>query len=1168
MSRDGQGSACRGAEQWDGRLSIEHQLDIHISDLEQVGGSSSGPQSIAFEVLTGLRYVVDYRIRDKEHCSLDGAICSRLVRALLLQTGLRGRKAAISFARDAPPSANAQMAFVLLLDFASHIDECLLALSAIEVGERARRLRLAHRLLYPSDKAMLAAAEQLFALLRHAVFDWKDLFENSSQAQEVIEAGFIDGTPEASSRAAEGNVVRSPKYHTGVLLFPPPALYFDRSTQRVLDMFKTDEAVGIVGGEESIAMRRAHYGANEMPVQKVTPWWRVLAFQFVDLIIIMLIATSVLTAIIDWPEVASALVIILVVVINVVVGFWQEMRSLHTIAAMHSLQSATARVRRDGEDVLIDAKGVVPGDIVVVEEGDSFPADLRLIKTHRLMVRETILTGESQDVSKSAKHFSSTTRTLPLTRCTNTGFMGTLVTRGSAVGVAVRIGRNSEVGRIGAALADGANKNASDRSSPLRTKMAGLVKVIVALAIALCIFVFLAGVFIVKRDAIEMVRLSISLAISVIPEGFVSALTMAMALAVRRLANKSVLVRRLHAIETIGVTSVVASDKTGTLTEGIMRMEAIFCLGSGAAERLHSLSACIQCNNATDDGKGEATESALLLGATVLYKESLAGLVQGEQVSRVDGDEYHPSRPAFGRVAEVPFDSDRRMMTVAGRSILQDKALGSAAHQSGDLVVYSKGAAEVVMACCTHIMIDDQRVPFSEEHMARIVEAHDRFSDDGLRVLALAMKRVSDEELNIACLEELKADYAVEAVEACDTACGSSIDSDIETKATARLSTTLECGMTFLGLACLEDPPRRDAAESVALCEGAGIKVIMITGDHMRTAINIATRLGIYDGKNCAKNRSIKGQDLDLMDVDGLASLRPFPSVFARVSPHHKLLIVQALQQRGETVVMTGDGVNDAPAIRFADVGIAIGNSAQITRDAAALILLEGRFDTIVTAISHGRQMFHNIALFLIYLLSCNSAEIWTILLGLLLHMPPALSPMNILWANVIADIPPSLALTLEHAPRDRLMRDTPLGVSKTVIGPTTALLISANGLVLAALALFAFHLTKDSEGNYNTSEPFTILVGLQMLLALISRSPSESLFTVGLFGNSWLVIAVVASFGLLLAGIYVPFLADILDLQPVGWAVWGKFVVAAVIMIACNELTKLAIRRIRYFHR
>ena len=658
-------------------------------------------------------------------------------------------------------------------------------------------------------------------------------------------------------------------------------------------MFGSSEENGL--DNASVQLLVDHYGKNVIPAPVEESYWKIFFTQFADLMVLILLITAIISAVVDWPRVDSAVVLGVVVVLNVAVGFWQEVRSSRTVAAMKSLHIPLACVKREGgTKLVIPAPDLVPGHIVLLGEGDFVPADLRLLKCNRLTVQESMLTGESVGVDKSVKPIRVSSRKLAISNCHGNVFMGTMVIRGTAVGIVVRTGVETEIGKISAALSSSPTTPVAQqddmlgaRSSPLKARLSRLAKVLVLVAVILCALVAVIGA--IKGESIpEMIRLALSLAVSVIPEGFVAILTVAISLAIRRLAQRGALARRMNVVETLGAVSVVASDKTGTLTEGKMRLKGFWFPSASKFDEnqkvlltipdlmneqwQEALFACILCNNALIEGGGEPTEAAMLAGAISVGGSAIA--------MRRDNQ----------RMVEIPFDSERRMMSVVVKENTEATTIGT-------MKLFSKGAIEAILPLSSHYQpanSDPLGQLIDETILNAIAKAVDHFAAGGLRVIALASKR------------NLSFDMIVQAVNAAER----------EAESFELLCKEIERDLTFIGLVCLDDPPRERVTESVALCRQAGIKVCMITGDHLRTATAIAAQIGIYDASDSERHRTLHGRDLDVLNADTLSSLRPFPSVFARVSPGNKLMIVKALQKRGEIVAMTGDGVNDAPAIR------------------------------------------------------------------------------------------------------------------------------------------------------------------------------------------------------------------------------------------------------------
>lgn len=635
---------------------------------------------------------------------------------------------------------------------------------------------------------------------------------------------------------------------------------------------------------------------------------------------------------------------------------------------------------------------------------------------------------------------------------------------------------------------------------------------------------------------------------SVIPEGLVAVVTVSMAIGVSRLAREKAIVRKMPAVETLGAVTTICSDKTGTLTEGRMRVRTVepanTVLGLGKGENQDFCwTIATLCNNAalshhadgTEDYTGDTTEIALL-----------------EAAAAINAKLYKPLNTA-ARLIEIPFDSDRKMMSVTLKAGAADHLAAIAKNFTNPKVPLAwtlvKGAPEVLLSRCKFFVgaSVSEFMPIDETFIRAISDRVDSMSDAGLRVLTLAMKPIYEESL----LERI-GHYEQDP------------ESEVEL-----LYREIESDLILVGTIGLLDPPRQDVRKSIQECFKAGIKVCMITGDHLRTAISIATEIGIYSPNDPTRCRAMKGDDLDVLSAEAIANMDPFPVVFARVSPQNKLSIVDALQSRNEVVIMTGDGVNDAPAISKADVGIAMGQSGtEISKEAADVILLDDNFYTILRAVQGGRLIYANILKFLVYLLACNSAEIWTVLVAALVNLPVPLSPINILWANIIADVPPSMSLGMEPAESDLLLQ-RPRNIHQGVLSVRNWLLIGFEGILLSGATLCIYfweyynHAGKINESDLSEmqSEAFFILTSLQLILALFSRSTKASVMTTGLLGNKYLLGAVAFSFGLLLMGHYTPGLNAVLELRPIRINTWVRFGFSALSLLLGTEIFKVFIR-------
>ncbi|ORX69017.1 calcium ATPase, partial [Linderina pennispora] len=936
--------------------------------------------------------------------------------------------------------------------------------------------------------------------------------------------------------------------------------------EKLVAMFRTDLNNGL--SPEQVLKHREFYGTNELPRPVRRPWWKIVWVQLTDVMVLMLCAAIVATAIDgEWK---SSIVLAVVVVLNTIVGSWQEIKAGRTLSALENLSTPHAQVIRDGSLETIDAADLVPGDLVEVSEGESIPADLRLVSCAQLEIVESVLTGESIGVRKDPKEIKVRTRQLPLGDCKGNAFMSTLVARGRGRGIVIRTGAKTEIGKISVAI----NRSASSvRRTPIQRKLARLGLWLVVLALSLCACIVICGVA-WGRKFVPIFITGISLAVSVIPEGLVAVTTVTMSLGVHRLARRNALVRTLPAVETLGSVTVICSDKTGTLTEGKM----------GASELVDANGILFEFTKSTsqDPNEGEVvyrghvsrrtappmdmtqTEkygtaaadmsmvaSALCNNAEVFYDEAEArwksigdptevAMAIAAQKAGVRKREFASADPAatLKLLVENAFDSDRKRMSVVYEVPMHSTSGGSTTRRC--LLVAVKGAPEEVLSKCTHQLTSNNSAPLTDDLTAATGEHCEGMAARGLRVLGLAAKVLY-------------------------------VDSDLPLTEETLGEAWAECDLVFAGLIGLIDPPRSGIVESVHRCHEAGIKVIMITGDHIGTASAIAESIGILQPDHVENSRAITGAELDLLSDEATAMLDPFPSVFARVSPENKIKIVKALQQTGHIVAMTGDGVNDAAAVKGADIGVAMGlGGTDITKEAADMVLVDDNFTTIVAAVEEGRRIFDNILKFILYLLSCNSAEIFLFLFASVLNLDLPFTTIMILWANIIADVPPALSLGMDP-PESNIMRRPPRNPKSGILVWRTTLVLLAQAFFMAAVtfgvflfaALTPFGVTvlasKDGtspdlytasifhRGNPETnadenmfphiagarSVAFGVLTVLQLNQAFLSRSVDRSLLDTGLRSNMWMVGGVLLSFVLYIIGTYVPRLNDWLELVP-----------------------------------
>jgi Ca2+-transporting ATPase len=839
--------------------------------------------------------------------------------------------------------------------------------------------------------------------------------------------------------------------------------------------------------DAAAAQRLAEAGPNEIAEVRRRHPVAAFAAQFTDFMILVLIAAAVIAGFVGEPQ--DSVAILLIVLLNGVIGFVQESRAERAMAALRQLASPTARVIRDGRTRELDARELVPGDLVELEAGNVVPADLRLTDGAALQVDESALTGESQPVEKTPAAQDDPDAALGDRR--NLAYRGTVVTYGRGRGLVVATGMNSEVGRIARLLSDGSGP------TPLQKRLARFGRHLALAVLAICAVIFAVGLLRGEPPLI-MLLTAISLAVAAIPEALPAVVTISLALGAARMVRQNALVRRLPAVETLGSVTYICADKTGTLTENRMRVDVLLCAG----EERHELSgdagppwreltwAMALCNDATRaaDGTftGDPTETALLECAAAAGFENAALALE------------------LPRIGEVPFDSERsRMSTI---------------HNGNGTLLLAKGAPERILPLCVDQLVVSGSIPIDRDQLQAQAEA---LAGEGLRVLAFAMRRLPD----------------------------AGLPDDLA---------SLECDLSFIGFAGLLDLPRPEAAAAVAACRTAGIVPIMITGDHPATARAIAARLGMIDDAG----RVLSGRELSELTPRALDDAVTTIRVYARVDPAQKIRIVQALQDRGEFVAMTGDGVNDAPALRRADIGVAMGQGGtDVAREAAHMTLLDNNFATIVAAVREGRRIFDNVRKFVRYTMTSNAGEIWTIFLAPLLALPIPLLPIHILWINLITDGLPGLALAREPAEPD-VMRRPPRPPAESLFARGLWQHVLWVGLLMAAVCLltqaWAFH----TGSAHWQSMVFTVLTLSQLGHVLAVRQERASLFDRSNPANRWLTGTLIATFALQMAVLYVPWLNPIFRTQPLSGTELAACLVLSSVVFVAVEVEKALIRR------
>ncbi len=804
------------------------------------------------------------------------------------------------------------------------------------------------------------------------------------------------------------------------------------------------------------------YGPNEiMQKKKISPI-KIFLAQFNDFMVWVLIGATIISGFMG--DIADAVTISIIVVINAFLGFIQEFKTEKSLDALKSLAAPTCKVLRDGNIKIVNASEVTIGDVIILETGDRVPADGAIIECNNLMVDESLLTGESVGVNKGLIGNSSNI------------FMGTTVLKGKGSFRVTQVGMGTKMGEIADDL-----QNIEDEKSPLRERLDSLGKILVVLCIIVCVLVTVLGVL-RGNDLGEMFLLGVSLAVAAIPEGLAAIVTVSLALGVSRMLKRKALVRKLPAVETLGCTSVICSDKTGTLTQNKMTVKEVFMNGKIYKideEKLpenntlmKSFVYCNDCNynfskeNIEEALYGDPTETALIK----LYFNDVNLLKN--KVASID------------RVFDIPFDSIRKMMSVIVK-------------ENGKEICYVKGAPERLINKCTHIYEDGTIKPLTHQKKTQILDSVENMSNRALRCIGGAYK-----ENNLTRDEK-----------------------------------TLENNLIFLGIAGIIDPPRPEVKEAVKKCRLAGIRPVMITGDHKNTAYAIGKDLNIVT----SKDQVITGEELEKINDEELKEKVKNIRIFARVTPKHKLRIVRAFKQTGNIVAMTGDGVNDAPAIKEADIGIAMGISGtDVTKEASAMILIDDNFSTIVSAVEEGRTIYDNIRKFIRYLLSCNLGEVLTMFLASLLYLPTPMLPIQILFVNLATDGLPAIALGVDPADKD-IMNQQPRDKKEGVFARGLTEKILVRGCLIGICTLLSFIGGMYYGMSLETCRTMALatLVMSQLFHVFECRSERHSIFEIKLFSNPYLVLAVLSSVIMLLSIIYVPFLRQIFHTTALGINNW-----------------------------
>ncbi|WP_444659449.1 cation-translocating P-type ATPase [Caproiciproducens sp. R2] len=890
-------------------------------------------------------------------------------------------------------------------------------------------------------------------------------------------------------------------------------LWYSESIQETCKVLYTDKENGL--RTEQVGSLREKYGPNELAQKSGTTIFEMLLEQFKDYLVIILIIASIVS--IAVGEITDSIVIIGIVIVNACLGVFQEYRAGKALEALKKMSAPNAKVIREGCLKTVPAQELVPGDLVVLETGDYIPADVRITESVNLKADESALTGESVPVDKDASALLE--GEVALGDQVNRGFMSTIVTYGRGKGVVTATGMNTVIGGIAGMIQD-----AEEEATPLQKKLAQMGKFLGTGCLAICALVFVMGLL-RGEQLLSMFMTAVSLAVAAIPEGLPAVVTIVLALGMQRMVKHHAIMKKLHAVETLGSTTVICSDKTGTLTQNQMTIVKMFVPGAEidvtgegytpqggfligeqemelstepAVSRLLEIG--VLCNDASlekeccpeekDQWKilGDPTEGALVVAA------AKAGKNRGSM------NTAHP------RLQEIPFDSGRKLMTTFHRD------------GEGRVVAYTKGAPDILVGLCSRIMRRDGRIEeMTEGDRKEILDENRRLARSALRVLGMSFKPM-----------EKIPDHPTPQAD--------------------------EKDMVFTGLVGMIDPPRVEAIQAIKVCKSAGIRAVMITGDYRDTAAAVAKKLGIV----ASDDQVLTGAELSGMDDAELKEAVKTVGVFARVSPEHKVRIVQAVRDNGGIAAMTGDGVNDAPALKRADIGIAMGiTGTDVAKETADMILTDDNFASIVSAVEEGRVIYSNIRKFVFFLMSCNIGEILIVFLSMLFQWPIPLLPIHLLWVNLVTDAFPALALGTEKK-EPGIMQDPPRNPEEPIINRNMIINIVVQSLVMTAAVLgsfyFGWHFYNLETGR---TYAFVTITTCELLRAYTCRSEKFTLLKIGIFSNRYMNLATIVSFVLMAVVILLPGLRTVFNVVPFNWQDWDFVILVAFLPVVFGELTK-----------
>jgi Ca2+-transporting ATPase len=907
------------------------------------------------------------------------------------------------------------------------------------------------------------------------------------------------------------------------------------AAEDTLKQLETKIDTGLTG--QMAKERLEKFGQNQLKEKPRPSFISLVINQLKSFVIIILLVASVISALLgDYVEAGA---IMTIVVLNAVLGVVQESRAEEALAALKKLAAPEAQVLRDGRRVTVPARELVPGDIIFLEAGNYVPADIRLLEAINLRVEEAALTGESLAVEKDAAIILNSD--VPIGDRRNTVFMGTLISYGRGRGVVVSTGMHTQLGLIATML-----QSVDEEQTPLQKRLDDLGKILGWATLGICAIVFVVGIIRTHgsmQEIVDMFMVAVSLAIAAVPEGLPAVVTISLALGMREMVKRHALIRRLASVETLGSATIICSDKTGTLTQNEMTVTRIWADGQFMS---------VSGTGYKPEGEFKITETTVKLDdypaiKTVLWIGALNNDAQmdeatdenGEKAYRIIGDptegsllvaaakagtSYSELLAAYPRVQEVPFDSVRkRMITLhaINKPHKEDFSPFIDDRYINQVAVVVKGAPDLIMGLCNKYQVIDDHVHDLDDHTRqRVLDANDVMTKDALRVLGVAYRIIP----NIP----------------------KKIDPD-----------ELEHDLIFAGLIGMIDPPRVEVTPALNNAINAGIRTMMITGDFPNTARAIAESIGLLK----PGRKVLSGENIPQYSDKELQEIVQDTDVFARVSPEHKLRIVNALRSNGEIVAMTGDGVNDAPAIKQADIGVAMGiTGTDVAKETADMVLTDDNYASIVSAIEQGRIIYSNIRKFVYFLLSCNMAEILVIFLATIFGWPSPLTAIQLLWLNLVTDGAPALALSTEKGDPD-IMEQKPRPVKEPIINRYMQVGIVIQTVAITTVTLLAYYIgryTDPQHIEFAETMAFVTLSCSELLRAYTARSEYYPLLKIGMFGNKFMNYAILSSLVLIMLVVYVPFLQTIFNTQPMGWVQWSELLPLLIVPSVAAELTKL----------